>query len=41
MKSFLCEYWLWIVGPFLVVAAVVIALLATTSDEVSPFVYPF
>lgn len=40
MKTFLAEHWIWIAVPFLVVAAAVVALLATDTDAVSPFIYP-
>ena len=41
MKTFLRENWLWIAGPFLVVAVVVITVIVTTKDVVAPFVYTF
>jgi hypothetical protein len=39
MKAFLRENWIWIAAPILLVAALVVALLAFTTDAVSPFDY--
>jgi hypothetical protein len=38
--GFLKEYWLWIVVPFvLVIGAILVFMLMTESDPVSPFQY--
>lgn len=40
MKSFLKEYWLWIVVPVvLVVGGVILAMLLMDDGSASPFVY--
>ena len=41
MKSFLREYWLWILVPFMVVAMglAVFLFLASDSSGSSPFIY--
>ena len=38
--SFLKEYWLWIVVPFvLVIGGILLFVMMTDSDPVSPFTY--
>ena len=40
MRTFLREYWAWIVVPIvLVVAAVLVVLFLTSDQEAAPFVY--